>query len=282
MNREPLSKIILLLLSSYIAFQTGQKILKQLIYYMSFSPNCYRIFDQILLSFHNQPYSYVTLNCVTWLLCIFLTWTLIKPNKEDTYIFITAVFLMSYQFAIRQAPQYLLLTLLVLVSPFFLLLLVLIKEYSVIVGILYLIIYRKEILGKRTILIIIVSSLIYLLIYIIIGNVPYFTEGAPLFSFQYMLSKLFVNIESILINCVFISFMLILVIQEKRDVFFLGLCAIFIFAFGLFWEIHLWFVSIVVIIGEKERKRMEKKRTFLNDKISKKDFEMVIMQELLK
>lgn len=250
-----LAKVGLIAVLWHIAFRAGQQI-PNLLWYMQHAPNCYRLWDQFLIFFHDRPFSYVTLASTIWALSILGTWLMIRPDEMDTLAFIIGAVSASAYFYIRQGPQYLLLAVLVVSgSPAVLLLLVPVKEYAVIVGVLYLLVYRRNSIRYTTVLWVALAGVFYLSIFYIIGPVSYTPAMAPMVTVQYMLAKLLADMVTVLIKCIPILAMLVLVARKRKDALFLSLCGVFIFAFGLFWEVHLWLTPAVVVMAERKAER---------------------------
>jgi len=255
MNRERLAKVGLTVVLWHLAFRVGQQVHSEFLIYMQYAPNCYRLWDQLLLYLHDHPFSYIMLTSTVWALSILGTWLLIRPDEMDTLALIIGAVSASLYFYIRQGPQYLLLAALVVSgSPAVLLLLVPVKEYAVIVGVLYLLTYRRESIRHTTILWIILTGLLYLGIHQMVGPVPYAPGGAPLVTPQYVLTKLSADMVTALVKCVPILVMLVLVARERRDVLFLSLCGVFVLTFGQFWEMHLWLAPAVTVMAERRRR----------------------------
>lgn len=252
MNREHLAKLGFIFLLWYITFRAGQTLHGIILDYMQFAPNCFRLWDQALICLHDRPFSYITLATSVWVLSILGTWFLIRPDEMDTLALIIGTVSASLYFYVRQAPQYLLLSVMVISgNPVFLFLLVPVKEYAAIVGVLYLFVYRRESIRYRTILWIVLAGLLYLGIRQIIGFVPYAPGDVQPVTLWYVLAQLPVLMEYILLRCVSILIMLVLVARDRRDVLFLFLCGVFVFMFALFWEVQLWLVPAVVIMAER-------------------------------
>lgn len=255
MNRKHLTKLGFICLLWHIAFRTGQQIQSVLLVYMQFAPNCYRLWDQALIYLHNQPFSYITLASTVWALSILGTWFLVRPDEMDTLALIIGAISASFYFYIRQSPQYLLMAAMVISgNPIFLILLVPVKEYAVVVGVLYLLVYRRASVQYATILCIVLAGLFYLGILLVVGFVPYASGNVLPITFQYVLTHILNHMDTILLKCVPILVMLALVARERKDVFFLFLCGIFVFCFGQFWEIHLWLMPAVAIMAERHKR----------------------------
>lgn len=256
MNRKHFVIVGIVFLLWRIAFRAGQQGCDGDFKYLQFAPNCYRLWDHFLLYLHDTPFSYVMLSSTVWAASILGMWYLARPDEMDTLALIIGTVATSAFGSIRAGPQYLLLaTLAVTGNPAILLLLVAVKEYAVIVGVLYLVIYRRDLGGKRIILWVIFAGLFYLGIHYIIGSMLYAPSGAPMVTPQYVLARLPNDIEWIMMQCVPIIIMLVLVIRDRRDVLFLLLCGVFVFTFGLFWEMQLWLAPATIIITQRRKKR---------------------------
>ena len=244
--------ISLLVILVRMTWHTGQRVdVDRFIEYMHEDPEAYRLWDHILLHFHRRPFSIITLETLSFSLCVLVSYLLIMPTGLDGLLFLVGVLACSSNFSVRHSVQYPLLALLALTSsPFLLVPLILTKELAAWLGLGYLILTN----GFQPLIIILagVAFMVYLIMRRIIGTRQRVSGGAPLFAIPYYVKYMQGKIEgknrvTILWNVAGVCAMVVFLIM--RGPFILLWVAVPVFLFALWWEPQLWFPTVVVVLG---------------------------------
>lgn len=227
-------------------------------WYFEYSPNRYRLMQQILLRLSSNILSLGMLHVIVWWISITLTFIIIRPNIPETIGLSLLALMMSVQLLILSAPGYVLFSLFcrtrdykysILLLPC----IILFKEflfYSAEIMLLLLTsIFNRKQLYIRAVVGGIMSILAYCAMIIIMGPADAAPGGTPLVTVFYVIQVLQTSwLYSTIIFLSIILFSFTFVVRRKKDILLIFLLVVPIFIFGFFWEPQLWFPAMIVLI----------------------------------
>ena len=241
-----------LVMMTRIVWTVGQRVdIDRFISYMHEDPEAYRLWDHVLLRFHRRPFSIITLQTMSFALCMMLSYLLIVPTGINGLVFVVGVLACSSNFSVRHSIQYPLLALMVLTSnPIFLIPLILTKELAAWLGLGYLLLTGG--LQPLTVICASAAFLAYVAMRLLVGERVRGPEGAPLFAVPYHIRYLLGQIEGrargqILWNLAGVAVMI--VFSATRGLPLLLWTAVPVLLFAMWWEPQLWLPTVIVLLA---------------------------------
>ena len=241
-----------LVIMARVAWSTGQRVdLDRFISYMHEDPEAYRLWDHILLYFHRRPFSIITLETMSFVLCMTLSYLFIVPIGVNGLVFVIGVLACSSNFSVRHSVQYPLLALLALTSnPVLLIPLILTKELAAWLGLGHLLLTGG--LQPMTLIFAGVAFLVYVAMRLVVGKRARGPEGTPLFAVPYHIRYLLGRIEGrgrgqILWNLAGVAVMI--VFSATRGLPLLLWTAVPVLLFAMWWEPQLWLPTVIVLLA---------------------------------
>lgn len=246
---EPVLVIMLLFTSVRITWSVGQRMDRDnWIAYLRQKPNAYRLWDHLLLFFHERPFSIITLESLSWGVSVVITYLILMPSDVSLLVFLLVSFSVAAGFHIRANVMYPVLAALVVTgSPVFLVILILIKEHTAFIGVGYLLLHGG--LTYSLVIWAIIAGFVYIILRVYI--VAEEREGAPLFTPRYAYDWLrgrsdrsrMLLVWGIVPVAVTVLFGLVI------SPLLLVWSIVPILLFALWWEPQLWLPIVVVLLG---------------------------------
>lgn len=217
--------------------------------YMSYMPNKYRLSDQLILWIDSLGIiSAGNLFSIVFAISIFIVF---QYTSRSTSIVLASLFA-ALTFKVRSAIAYPLLVVLAITgNPIVLVLLASIKEYTVVIGALYLLMFHKN--KWKTICYTAISFMVWIVIVFAMG----ITENIGLPT-GIGLTSTFLHLSSFSIMTIMIKATLTILILlpyffKKSNLIFIILSFGVILLLGNFLEIQLW-IPVIILLTMKEKK----------------------------
>ena len=218
------------------------------------APNRYRMYKQLLLFLHENPFPLFTWLSLFWIICVYLTYLIMKPDSNNLLPFIVSITVLTLVCGIVDAPIYPILALLTIYRDkkwisLLLIPLALIKEIAAWIGLGVLLLHGGN--KKEGIVSFSIGAAIYAILrFVIIGDVGYAPDAAPFFVLPVLPSIILPSLKFVVIQSAFSLFILIIAIQ-REDLRILLWTAVPVFLFALFWYSHLWIPVIIVALARR-------------------------------
>lgn len=215
--------------------------------YMSYSPNLYRLTDQLIIAL--SPYiSIGNLFSLVFAGCMFLVFQFTKHRRIELILITIAA---ALTFKVRSAAMYpLLLLLAVTGNPLVLIPLALVKEHAVIIGVLYLLVFRREVPFRKVVLGGSAAFALWSCVVLLMGwtSVPGLPTGLGITSWLLHIQEW--SLMTIGFRTVILLPSIILLIRDKNSGLFLGLCIIVLILVADFFEPQHWLAPAVPLSWE--------------------------------
>lgn len=261
-DKEDLASIGIIWIITGLGYRTLQKIsIVSKLEYWGYAPNRYRLFHQLLIYFHNNPLSVITLITLSFGLCMTAAYLIIRPKDQDLTLFIMGILLVGGLGYGYNALMYPILAIMGKyrdrpLTPLLLIPLVLTKEFAFFVAVVFLILYSRN--KSISILSGIIASVVYLIVrFMVLGNIDNYPASAPLFTPFYMIQVInpwFLGIGFAVV------LMMYLVTRTRNDILLVIATAIVTFTFALWWEPQLWVPTVILIFASRYPDLKEKLR----------------------
>lgn len=238
-----------LVILTRLTWNTGQRVdLVKFIGYMHESPEAYRLWDHVLLRFHRRPFSIITLETLSFSVCMLVSYLLFMPTGLYGLMFVAGVLACSSDFSVRHSVQYPLLTLLAVTSnPVLLVPLILTKELAAWLGLGYLLLIGG--LQPLTLICAGVAFLAYVAMRKMVGKrerrAPFF---APPYYIQYIRGKLEGKGRGLILWNLTGVFVMIVFSAVTGPALLLW-TAVPVLLFALWWEPQLWWPTVLVLLA---------------------------------
>lgn len=218
------------------------------------APNRYRMYKQFLLFLHDNPFPLFTWLSLFWIICVYLTYLIIKPDSKDLLPFLVSITVLTLVRGVVDAPIYPILALLTVYRDkrwisLLLIPLALVKEIAAWVGLGVLFLYGEN--KREGIVSFSIGAAIYAILrFVVIGDVGYPPNAAPFFVLPVLPSIILLSLKFVVIQSALSLFILIVTIQ-REDLRVLLWTAVPVFLFASFWYSHLWFPVIMVALARR-------------------------------
>ena len=227
----------------------------------TYAPNRYRLFHQLLIFLHDNPFSIVTLISLSFGVCVTISYFIIRPEGNDLSLFLLGVVLVGCFGYGLNAVMYPILALLSRYhkSPgaiFLLIPLALVKEFAFFVAVVFLfLVSRTRYLKLRALIVGALGVVCYLILRcMILGDVGNSPVSAPLFTLFYMIQG--VDIWLLGVGCCAVL-MICLASRTRHDWYLTIVTALVVSIFALWWEPQLWLPTLILILAEPRRRTEE-------------------------
>lgn len=232
----------------YLTLDTSWKIdVSSFVEYMSYSPNLYRLLDQLIIAL--DPFiSMGNLFSLVFAGCMFLVFQYTKHRRIEL---ILLAFAAAITFKVRSAAMYPLLILLAMTgNPLLLLPMALVKEHGVIIGIIYLLVFRREVSFRKVFLAGAAAFALWLSVVFLLGwtSIPGLPTGLGITSMlQHIQEWSFMTIG---LRTLIVLPSIVLLIRDRNSGLFLGLCIIVLIIVADFFEPQHWLAPAVPLSWE--------------------------------
>jgi hypothetical protein len=253
-DREDIANITMIWFSTAIGWKTLQNMdLAMKFDYWSYAPNRYRLFHQLLMLFHDNPFSIVTLISLSFGICMTVVYLTMKTDKRNIGILLLGTILTG---ALGYGYNAIVYPLMVVIGRLrndkrvglLLIPLALIKEFVFFIASVFLFIQNDD--RERKGLTLTFSALgvaLYLVVrFMILGDIGNYPGSAPLLTPLYMLENIDLWFFGMGVAIVLTT---LLTVRYTKDLIVVAINAVVVSALALWWEPQLWLPIIVLLLA---------------------------------